>query len=249
MAISWFSRCDGATLSGTDDLPGSDTSVSLNGTAAINGTAALVGGNGLQILAAGDTYRVDSETGIIDRLVGSLGLVFRVQTWANGASLCYVRGSSFDQNFMVFLLGSSGSGNLRFRINDQGSGQTTLDLTGNAVALNTTYYADISWDIGANDRRIRLYDFAGGTLLDSAEDLVTALTAPADLVGTDGLRLGESAGIGAPAYYLDNVFIGKAYADADAFLANRAITSYTQYSVGGGSPGPALQTLSQPMRW
>jgi hypothetical protein len=241
MAISFFSRCEGTTLSATDDLPGSDTSAALNGTAAINGTAALAGANGLQILAAGDTYRVDSETGIIDRMVGSLAFLFRVQTWANGASLCYVRGSSFDQNFMVLMLGSSGSGNLRFRINDQGAGQTTLDLSGNAIALNTTYYADISWDIAANDRRIRLYDFAGGTLLDSAEDLTTALTAPADLVGTDGVRLGESAGIGSPAYYLDNFFIGKAYADADAFLANRAITSYTQY--GGGAQHDPFVTV------
>lgn len=234
-AISFFYRCEGATLSGTDDLPGTDTSVTLNGTAANNATAVLIGTNGCQIAAAGDTLRVDSETAVIDRQVGSIAFWFRVQTWTNGNSLLYIRGAAFGDNFTVIGIGASGSGNLRFRINDGGSGQTSLDLSGNHIALNTTYFATFSWDIAANDRRVRLYD-ASGSLLEANEDLSTALTAPADLVASDGLRIGESLGAGAGAFYIDNFFIGKAYADADTFLTNRSITSYTAYGGGGAAP-------------
>lgn len=251
MAISFFSRCEGTTLSGTDDLPGADTSVTLNGTAAINATAALVGSNGIQILAAGDSYRLDADTGVIDPQVGSIACWFNVQTWTNGNSLFQIRGSNFAYNLTLMTIGASGSGNLRFRINDGGAGQTDLDLSTNALALNTTYFATISWDIAANDRRIRVYN-ASGTLIEQNEDLVTALTAPTDLSVADGMRFGEVMGAGSGAFYLDNIFIGKAYADADDFLTNRSITTYTNYSVGGGGGGTPTHGRGRelsPMGW
>lgn len=229
MAITFFWRCEGATLSGTDDLPGADTSATANGAVAINGTAALVGSNGIQSATSGEHYRLDAEAAVIDPLAGSLAFWFRVQTWVQNAILIYLGGTSGSNSIHIALAGNGApTRNLRLRI-ETATGPTAinLDLAGSLVELNTTYFATASWDNAANDRRVRLYD-SSGTLLDSTEDTSTSYTAPTELVATDKLRIGEAGGF-ASAFYIDNVFIGKAYADADTFLTNRSITSYTQY--------------------
>lgn len=244
MAISFFWRCEGTTLSATDDLPGTDTSATLNGSAAINATAALIGSNGLQITTASDQARLDSDTTIIDPLVGSVAFWFRVQTWAAGTSLFYIKGSNFAYNIELYLVGTD---ELRLHINEDGSG-STLDTTAANLVTNTTYFTAFSWNQPANSRRIRVYN-SSGTLLHEVEDTSTAFTAPVDLATTDGFRPGEARGFSGAAY-LDNIFIGKAYGDADDFLTNRSITSYTSYTTGGGpTPGPALQQVLTPLRW
>ena len=242
MAITWFSRFEGTTLSAVDDLPGTDTSVTLFGTAAINATAALVGSNGLQVLTTADNARVDSETGVINRLTGSCGLCLRVSTWTAGSTVCLFVGAAFGDNLTLYLVGASGGGNLRFHINEGGTGDNNIVTLGNAMVTGTTYFVTFSWDQPANSRRIKVYNFGTGAVVDSREDTSTAFTAPADLVASDGLRFGEANGAGAPAYFLDNAFIGSAYTDESLFLLNRAITSYTQYS-SGASPDPDIDDL------
>lgn len=229
MSVLWFSRFHGLTLSATDDKPGTNATVSVTGTADLNATAALIGGNGLQVLAAADSYRADAETAVVNRLVGSAAFLFRVQTWGALATIMYIRGAAFGDNLTLLSIGSSGSGNLRFRVNDQGTGESTLDLTAGAIALNTTYMVTVSWDQPNHKRRIRLYDHASGSLLDETEDLVTTFTAPADLVSGGGLRFGENAGQSIQ-LYIDNAFIGDGYDDEATFKAKRSITSFTQYN-------------------
>ena len=235
MAVTFFWRCEGTTLSGTDDLPGADTSATANNSPAISATAALIGSNGVLIDAAGESYLLDSEAGIINRLTGSVAFWFRPQAWANGAGIWRAEGSSFDQNLGIMMTGTD---ELRFVVNLEGT-QANLDTTAANIAVDTTYFVTASWDQPNNDRRIRVYD-ASGSLIQEVEDTATAYTAPTDLVGTDTFYVGESAGVGSPAYYIDNIFVGSAYADADAFLTNRSITSYTQYG-GGAAPAGKYQ--------
>lgn len=235
-AISFFWRAEGTTLSGTDDLPAGDTSVTLNGTAAVNATAGLIGTNGVQVLTFSDNARLDSNTTLIDPTVGSVGFWFRIQTWSNGASLFYVRGSNFAYNIELYMTGTD---ELRLHFNEDGSG-STLDTTAANLATGTTYFCTFSWNQPANDRRIRVYN-SSGTLIHEVEDTSTAFTAPVDLATSDGLRIGEARGF-AGAVYIDNIFIGKAYGDADDFLTNRSITSYTSYGGGGGGGGGSTTT-------
>jgi hypothetical protein len=230
-AVSFFWRAEGTTLSATDDLPAGDTSVTLNGTAAVNGTAALVGSNGVQLSAASDNARLDSNTTLIDPLVGSVAFWVRIQTWTNGASVFYVRGSNFAYNIELYMTGTD---ELRLHINEDGAG-STLDTTAANLVTGTTYFVTFSWDQPNSDRRIRVYD-SSGSLIQQVEDTSTAFTAPVDLATSDGLRIGEARGFSGAAY-MDNIFIGKAYTDADTFLTNRSITSYTSYGGGGGGGG------------
>ncbi|MDO8357281.1 MAG: hypothetical protein Q7U76_12900 [Nitrospirota bacterium] len=242
MAISFYSRLNGLTLSAVDDLPGTNPVGTLNGAAVINATAALAGSNGLQVLGAGDAFKLDAETAIINPLVGSLGFLFRVQTWAAGATMLRIRGSSYLYNMGIYMIGASGSGNLRLRINEEDASQIDLDGAYAGIQLNTTYYCDASWDQPNNDRRIRLYD-ASGVSLNVVENTSVAFTAPVDLTHPNGFSIGEAAGMGTPAIYIDNAFLGKAYADANDFLSNRNITSYTQYSVASSQHDPFVKVL------
>jgi hypothetical protein len=122
----------------------------------------------------------------------------------------------------------STSREVRFTINQDGD-QSDLVTADADLALNTTYFITASWDQPNNSRRVRVYN-SSGTLITGVEDTSTPFTAPADLGGTDRMLFGEVAGVTA-AYYIDNIFIGDGYPDADTFLTYRNITSYTQYGV------------------
>lgn len=231
-AVTFFWRAEGTTLSGTDDLPGADTSATATGAPAINATAALVGSNGIQVDAGGEHYTLDND--VVDRLVGSVGFWIRIQTWAAGGTFWYVRGSSYTYAIRVAMVGTD---ELRLQFNEDVN-VSTLDTTAANLATNTTYFVTASWDQPNNDRRLRVYD-SSGTLIHEAEDTSTAYTAPVDLAAaSNGHRFGEASGAGA-AFYLDNIFVGGVYADADTFLCNRSITTYTSYAAcGGGSAAP-----------
>jgi len=221
-------RAEGTTLSGTDDNPGTDTSATASGTPAINGTAALVGSNGIQVDSAGDHYRLDAETAVINRLTGSIGFRVRIQTWGASASLFHVRGSSYTYAIYIRMQGTD---ELRLQINED-SNVSTLDTTAANLATDTTYFITASWDQPNNARRIRVYD-SNDTLLHTTEDTATAYTAPVDLVTSDGMRFGDTTGT-STAYYLDNIFIDDTYAGADEILCNRSITAFSAYAACGG---------------
>jgi len=233
---TFFWRMEGTTLSGTDDHDAGDTSIELSGTAAINGTAALVGSNGVQILTAGDHARWDSSTALISPTVGSVGFRVRVQTWANGGTFWYVRGSSYTYAIRIAMVSGD---ELRLQFNED-SGVSTLDTTAANLATDTTYIVTASWDQPANARRLRVYN-SSNVLIQEVSDLTTAYTAPVDLATTNGARVGDATGANA-AYYIDNLFLDDTWAGADEILCNNSITSYTAYAAcsGGARPGGLL---------
>lgn len=247
MALTFFWRCESATLDGTDDYTaGTDTTGTANASVAINATAALVGSNGIQVTGASDHYRFDSENAVTNPSVGSVGFWVRVTSWAAPSSLITVLGNPTSNSMVLENTGSAGAGNfiLSFNATD------TLTTTYGALDAGITYFVTFSWNQPASDRRIRIYSSAG-SLLHETEDTSTAFTAPANLANTDRMRFGEASGA-ALAMYMDNIFIGDAYADADAFLTNRSITSYTAYGGGGGGggvPGHGRGRELSPMGW
>jgi len=220
------------TLSGTTDYTaGADTTCTVNGTADVNGTAALIGSAGLQVIDASDYCAFNASETVTPTTTGSIAFYFRIQTWVNDASLFMVRANaSSDTNIKIFL--STGD-DLSFSIRDLTLGTRTLPTVGAGLTTNTTYFATFQYDTGADDMKICIYDSGGSLVQACTEDLSTAVYEPDALDASNGFRWGESAGYNA-AFYIDNTFVGNAYADADTFYCNRNITSYASYGACGG---------------
>jgi hypothetical protein len=238
MALTFYWRCEGTTLDATNDynanLP--TEAATVDAAPAINATAAKYGSNGVEINAA-EGYRFDAATTNVNRLTGSVGFWVNVQTWLNARAFLFISGSFFEYSIGVQMVNDT---EIRLRINDQSATlASSFDTTAASMATATWYFVTASWDQPNNKRRIRVYNSAK-SLIQQVEDTTTAYSAPTDLVLTDGIYIGEGNGLGgALDYYLDNIFIGNAYADADTFLTNADITSYTQYGAGGGG-GPTV---------
>lgn len=247
MALRFFWRCEGTTLSGTDDYSIGDTSATANGTpgASIDPAAALVGSNGILVTAGNNHFRFDNTAGasqIVDRSAGAVAFWFRIDT--NPAALLplfMVRGANAN-DYIAFYANtgfntSTGVCRLQYRSTDTGGATVNVIATGTGLAEDTTYFGIIAWDQPNSLAGIWIYD-SGGSLLQSATSSA-AIVAPLDLNLNTGLRIGESTGSSVTCH-IDNVFIGDAYADKDTFLTNRSITSYTAYGGGGASIVPLL---------
>lgn len=247
MALTFFTRCEGLTLDGTHDFTaGTDTFLTVSG-ASIDPTAALIGSNGILVNAASDVLTLDAEDAVLNSAAGAIGFYFRVQTFATAAIVMRLRTNSGATNdYIQVSMNNTTNNHLRFSVRNSAEGQTLLE-SAFAIVNDTTYFVIFKWDTAASDRRAEIYD-SGGTLLDATEDLATSLFIPIEAYPiTDGMIFGEFGGT-ATAFYLDNIFIGTAYADGDAFYTNRNITSYTQYGAGAAI-APALQSVSNPLRW
>lgn len=231
MALTFFTRCESATLDATHDFNpnGATEAATTAGTPSISATGAKVGSSGMVFDSVTDCYRYASATSNISKAVGSYGFWMHITNWVNGSWIIYARGvAGYQANITVELTAAD---ELDFVINQDGGTMVNLPTTAANLSTNTWYFVTASWDQPNHKRRIRVYS-AAGTLVQEVEDLVTTFTQPADLAFDPGLQFGDSLGMNWQGY-LDNIFIGSAYEDADNFLANRNITSYTQYSTGG----------------
>lgn len=249
MALKFFWRGEGETLSATDDFKGSDPScddtATASGGATIGAAGAIVGSNGIISSGAGSKYMLNLSTFVITPTEGCIGFYFRVVTWSATATLIYMRDTSnFGNNHTIYMNGASGSGELRYRINDQGPGESTLTTSGANIQLNTPYFGIIAWNHGSNSRKLSVYN-QDGTLRSEIADTSTSYTIPPALSGENNMQWGEAAG-GSSEFHLKNMFIGDSYSDAATFLSNRNITSYTQYSTGSN---PNLVTTSMRLIW
>lgn len=232
MALTFFWRCEGTTLSGTDDKPGADTSATAVGSPAINATAALVGSNGIQINAPFEYYTLDAEDAVLNAAAGAVGFWFRAQSFAADNEMFKLRFNSADSSDWVGVNTSTTTNNhLVFVFRTSGVGYTVLDST-YAIVNDTTYFVVVKWDQTVNDRRIEIYN-SSGTLLQADEDLTTGWTTPTEAYPiTDGMAFGGPNSV--MSFYLDNFFIGTAWADGDSIYTNRGITSYSEWGGGGG---------------
>lgn len=232
MALTFFWRCEGTTLSGTDDYveSGGDTTPTAGGSPSIAAGGAFVGTNGI-IATVGTNYRFDTTTAVFDRTVGSFGMLFRANTWYNGARVIMIRGSAAANQYSIEL---TGAGEIVAKVGDPDGATVDAATTTASLATDTDYGVIMRWDQPNSLLRIEVYsDPLGTPTLIQGVTNSSGFTAPADLVAGDRFRIGENSG-GGGSFDIDNIFVSKVY--AEPIEDNFGITSYTEYgSVGGGS--------------
>jgi len=223
MALTFYWRCEGETLSGTDDLS-PDTSAATIGSPTIDAAAANYGSNGVLIDVTGEHYRFDNTSEqIIDDVEGCMGCWVRFTgTPATNNEILYgVGGTNIEVNLKFF-----GSSDIRFQIVEPGGPTSVnLDTSGASLSANTWYFVVVRWNHAANDRRIEIYDSGMSEISGSPwEDLATSWTTAGSLSSSTGWRIG---GTNASTIHIDNVFCASNY--DEPIEDNATITSYTQY--------------------
>ena len=237
MALTFFWRCEGTTLDATHDFSAGDTTAESAFTPSIGSAAGMVGTNGIVVDSFGDQYVFDTTSGLANRLVGSMGLLFRYSSWAGSSVIFKVVGSSSAYQYGIMLAGSD---EVRFYVGDPEGSNVSVVTTAANLASGTIYGIIGRWDQANSLLRIEVYSDPLGTptLIEGVTNS-SGFTAPADLVAEGGMRLGDASGL-AGAWHIDNVFISDTY--AEPIESNFDITSYTLYN-GGGS-GPTTLTLT-----
>ena len=230
MALTFFWRCEGTTLSGTDDYveSGGDSTPTAGGTPSIAAGGAIVGTNGI-IAGTGSNYRFDTGTAVFDPTVGSFGMLFRINTFNNQARPLMIRGATAANQYSLQL---SGTSEISFIVGDPDGTHVAATTTSAGLVTDTDYGLVCRWDQANSHLVIEVYSDPTGTptLLDSVD--AGAFTAPTELAAGDRFRLGENGGV-AGSFDIDNVFVSKVY--AEPIEDNFGITSFTQYGAGGSS--------------
>ncbi|HEY0684750.1 MAG TPA: hypothetical protein VGD45_20605 [Steroidobacter sp.] len=229
MAVRFFWRFEGTTLDATHDhVNGSaDNTATANGSASLSTTAARVGTNGgLFPASGGNQYRFDTSTDMVNRLLGACAFSLRITTAPSAVQgICNISGTDGSITFQALA-----TGEIRVITNLEGTGESQLTTDGAGITTNTWYTVAYRWDHANDLRSLEVYN-SSGVLIDSVLD-ENPFTAPANLVNTNGLRIGNTDGNDA-VFHLDNFFIADLY--AEPLPANATITSYTAYDAGGSS--------------
>ena len=232
--------CTGSNPCSGTDYSASDTTATANGTAAVNGTAALKGSYGVQIAALGDRFAFNNAS-IISPTEGAVGFWINWQTFNTaGATIFFTRGANANDYIRI---GGANTNELRLSIRNNGGSDQDLNTTAVNIGTGANYFITASWDATPR-RKLCVYD-ATLTLVEACTTSTSAYTAPADLTNTSGLRWGEAAGY-STAFYLDNMFVGSSYDDADAFVCNANIATYTSYAACGGASVNFFRLRIQP---
>ncbi len=243
MALTFFWRCEGTTLRGTDDYveSGGDTTPTAGGTPSIAAGGAIVGSNGI-IAGTGANYRFDTTTAVFDPTVGSFGMLFRINTFNNSARPLMIRGTTAANQYSLQLVGAD---EIKFMVGNPDGSNVSATTTSANLVVDTDYGIVCRWDQPNSHLVIELYSTPLGTpaLLQSVD--AGAFTAPTELAAADRFRLGENGGVGG-SFDIDNVFVSKTY--AEPIESNFAITSYTSYNSGSTSvtktPAQAVLTVN-----
>lgn len=227
-SLLFFWRAEGTTLSATDDLYASDSTAAANGTVSLDASAAYNGSTGILADAASERYVFDmSSNDICSQSTGSMAAWINVATWVNGVNFLQCHNSASGAQYIGVGLTSTDE---VWLAHGDGTTPLTVPTTSANLSTGTWYFVTGSWDDATNYRRIRVYN-SSGTLIQEVEDASTNWGPPAT---TNQVRIGELAAT-AMSIKIDNVFLGSTVADADTFLCNRDITSYTQYAACGGA--------------
>ena len=222
MALTLFSRCEGATLDGTHDYSAGDTTWTLVSAAEFSTSGVKVGTNGLHLPSSDDSATLDAAS-IVNRLQGCVAFWMRYSAWGVGERIVHLQGTAAADHILIST-GATGEIGLRHRVN--GGNNILLQTTAAGMTSGNWYFVQAKWHGANDDLRLEVYD-SSGSLIQAVENLSASLGgSPADIIT---IRFGTTEGT---AYRgsLDNLFIGNDY--ADDFLASRDITSYTSY--GGG---------------
>lgn len=229
---TFFWRCEGTTLDGTDDFTAGDTTAASSGTPAIDSNAERVGTNGC-LTNGVESFRFDTAS-ITNPAEASIGLSVRfVSAIQNGGKVFRLRGANDNDTIEILVVNSD---ELRLNIRNATGGLITLDTTAANITADNYFGVVIRYHCANDDRSISVYN-SSDVLIQTVSDTSTDLSAncPADLTQSDGIRLGDTAG--ANTIHYDNLIIATTY--AEPVEDNLSITSYTAYD--DGSPdGPVF---------
>jgi hypothetical protein len=228
-----FWRCEGTTLSGTDDKSTGDTTAAATGGAVISAAAERIGTNGLLLAAAAATcdFRFDPIAIVVQTSEGAYGC------WA------YMAGNDIDANIIVYRdAGANDAIRLQIDVGnfvtfqyETGGALSEWIINWHALARDTWYFLIARWDVVGSRQRIEIYD-TNGVLIALLQD-TDALTACAISDSATGLRFGLSATI-TQTLHMDNVFYADDY--EEPLQNNMFITSFTAYN---GTPSQLPQLV------
>lgn len=233
MSLTFFSRCEGATLDGTHDYSAGDTTWTLNSAAEFSATGQHIGTNGLYT-PSGDDYGILDATSIVSRLAGTVAFWLRFDTYGGGTVVFDAVGTNAGADYIRLSTNWSNGFECRHRSsvgNNQAISTSSISVTG-----ATRYFVQLHWSAALDSLKLEIYN-SSGTLIESVENTSAGLgAAPADIIN---VHLGTKDGGGRVS--IDNVFFGSAY--DDDFLAQRDITSYTEYGGVASAPSKSLGLL------
>lgn len=224
MALTFFWRCESATLDGTHDYTafGATTPGETVGTPVYDSAAAKYGTNGLNIGTLDQERWSDGDPrDLLTNLEGAIGVWLRwPSTPVNADLMIYARGTTnFDDYVGIEVTGDE----LRLQTSRNGGSVMNLATTGVNLAANNWYFVKIAWKSSTNYRRIAVWN-TSMSLIESVVDSSTDWSAslPTDVFG---VRVGDASGtfIG----HIDNVFFADTFDEPFENWAD--IASYTEY--------------------
>ena len=231
MALTFYWRCESATFSTpNDDYSDGDTTPTETGTLSYNSTQAFAGTNAAQWEFA-ENAAFDSAS-ILSGAESAIGIAYYVSIWNSDGELFTFRDASTTADFFSLrTIGTSGSGNIRVRVGEDGVGGTNIDTSGLNLSTNTWYFIVVRWHETNTTVRIEVYNSSGSLIGSAAEDSsVGNWPTSANL---DTVLIGD-IGTGAEGWF-DNVMFGDTY--SEPLEDNYDITAASQYSSGASSGG------------
>jgi len=211
--ISFYWRCESATLDPTHDYSAGDTTAVGSTGARLSAAGAKLGTNGLEAYAT-DGYYSFTSTNIVSVFSGSVGFWFKYTTWVQGDA---VFNCPFSEGYIQIQTGAT-QGTLQGKLRNTGYGDANVNTSTSPMLSNTWYFLVLRWDHTTDLLKIEVYN-ENLTLRESTQ---MALTWPPPLndhtefaFGTWEMRI-----------CVDNIFISQSYSEP---LQNYALyTSATQ---------------------
>lgn len=233
MALRFYWGFDGNsdTLTAADYTIGDDSTATK--TATYDASADKTGGGyGLLCNAASENAYFSTSSGTVpaDRTVGSIGFWGKWDTFpTNGLSVGFrfISATTARRIEMVWLTGNQ----IRLRIGSSATGDQVLDTSSLSLSTGTWYFFVLRWDQPNSNRAIEVYD-ASGNVVSGGVTSTAGFTAPEDLIGGNGIMLGNISSSPATMYF-DNYILSNVY-DAN-LVYNRNITDQADYNEAGGA--------------
>ena len=238
MALTLYWRFENSlTLDGTHDYTAGDGTATANDGATFNNTQSRDGYAGYYD-GPNDYHQLDAAS-IAVAAAGAVGVWVRAETWLTGTIIWRIGATATGNNQLrLSMSGTDGSGNLTFRLSQQG--QTPLDLTttNSNFGVGAWYFVVCKWDGADDSASITVYDTSGSAITNGSASSGSGYGTNQMPATIDTVKLGET-GAANGNFWLDNAFVGSAAADGDTFYTKRDITSYTAYAGGSIAPPAA----------
>lgn len=205
MAITFFYRCEGSNLDGSNDYSVGDTSGAINGSAAFNSDASYSGTNGIDCPSNGSYVSFSiTDHDLINPQKGSFSFRFRINTWLDQGVIFYAVGSNTSNYIKVFMNSTSG---IRTQFSKAGVGTTNQTLSP-TLTTGVWYHYILRWNENEGWHSSAIYD-ADGTIRSGGYSCASSFSGPNAPIELTELRIGNGVGAGTIDFHIDHVYISK----------------------------------------